>query len=489
MLSLPFAPWEPDKAALNGGHAPEASGVIPSASGYVPFPSFQKEPGLAALPGPFRGAAGVMDTAEHPWTIAGTDTGLYWLKAKSWSKIGGDYRTGNNSWDFARYGNTLIAVNGVDAPQYATISADALSVFKPIEGAPVGSSVEVVREFVMIGGVGPNRTKIRWSALGDPLSWPAPGSNEAQYSQSDEQDFPDTGSAVAVSGALSGLDLLVFTERAIYRGQYTGSPYIFQFDIVDKGRGAIAPRSVVTGENAVYFLSENGFYATDGGSLKNIGFERVNAWFRKTADEGRRFEVRGAADPVSGIIFWTFATDNAPPGVHDHILVHHPQLDQWSHAENIATVGLFPGLTRPTTLEQLNAVAVLDELPYSLDSRVWKGGVPALAGVSPDNRLGWFAGTPVAATIDTAESGGKRILIHGIRPLVDGAKASASVLCRDFPHEKPMERVCAPVSAMNGIAHTHLSTRYARARVDIPAGAHWNFAVSCEMVVEEEGAV
>ena len=489
MISIPFAAWEPDKAALNGGQAPEASGVIPSASGYVPFPSFQAEPGLATLPGPFRGAVSVLDVTDIPWTVAGTDTSLYWLKDKVWTKVGGDYHGGLQRWDFARYGNTLIAVNGVDAPQYATISTDAVSAFKPIAGAPVGTSVEVVKEFVMIGGVGPNQTKIQWSAIGDPLSWPAPGSNEAQYKQSDEQDFPDTGSAVAVSGALSGLDLLVFTGRAVYRGQYTGSPYIFQFDIVDKGRGAIAPRSVVTGDNAVYFLSENGFFATDGGSLRNISFERVSAWFRKTADDGRRSEVRGATDPVSGIIYWTFATDNAPPGAHDHILVYHPQLDRWSHATQINTVGIFPGLTRPTTLEQLNAIAALEDLPYSLDSRVWKGGVPTLAGVSPDNRLGWFAGPPLAARIDTAESGGKRLLIHGVRPLVDGTKASASVLHRDFPHQKPMERACAPVSSMDGIAYTHLSTRYAGARVDIPAGVNWNFALGCEMTAEEEGSL
>ena len=304
-----------------------------------------------------------------------------------------------------------------------------------------------------------------------------------------ETRFPDTGAAVAVAGALTGMDLLVFTERAIHRGQYVGSPYIFQFDVLDKGRGAIAPASVVTGNSAVYFLSENGFFATDGSGVKNIGFERVNGWFRSKADDGRRFEVRGAADPVTGVIFWTFAGPHAPAGIHDHVLVYHPMLDRWSHAEDIESVGIFTGLTRPKTLEDLDAIADMENLPYSLDSRVWKGGVPGLAGFAPDNRLSWFLGSPCAAVIDTAETGGRRMMIHGIRPLVEGAKAEAAVLHRDFTHEQVMERACAPVSAMDGVAYTHISTRYARARVSIPAGVAWKFAMGCEMLMEEEGGL
>ncbi len=487
MNTVPFAAWEPDKAALGGQHSPEASGVIPSASGYTPLPSLQPEPGLAALPGPYRGAVSVLDMADNPCTVVGTDTSLYWLNSQGWTNIGGPYYGGTNQWDFARYGSTLIAVNGVDKPQYATINQGSISNFQPIANAPIGTSVEVVKEFVMIGGV--NRTKIQWSAIGSPLEWPVPGSNDAQYKQADEQDFPDTGAAVAVAGALTGIDVLVFTERAVHRGRYVGSPYIFQFDIVDKGRGAIAPRSVVTGSNAIYYLTENGFFATDGSSVKNIGFERINSWFRTAADDGRRFEVQGAADPVTGIIYWTFASDDAPKGNHDYILIYHPMLDQWSYAQGIATTGIFGGLSRSKTLEDLNAISGLEDLPYSLDSRVWKGGIPSLSGFTLQNRLAWFSGSPVTATIDTAESGGKRIMVHGIRPLVDGGKAETSVLYRDFIHQKEVEIPCSPVSARDGIAYTHISTRYIRARVTIPAGSSWNFALGCEVLAEEEGDI
>lgn len=486
MTFIPFAPWEPDKALFGGSHAPEAFGVIPSASGYVPLPSLLAEPGLPVLPGTFRGGISFHDTAGNPLTVAGTDNALYLLSDQNWRLLKSGCTCGSGGWDFARYGNTLIAVNGVDTPLYATVGLASLADFSPIEGAPVGNSVEVVREFVMIGGV--ETTKVRWSAIGNPLDWPTPGSNDAQYKQADEQDFPDTGSAVAVAGALTGTDVVIFTERAIHLGRYSGTPYIFQFDILDKGRGTIAPRSVITGNNAVYFLSEEGFFATNGASVGNIGFERVNNWFRATADDIRRHETRGAADPVTGVIYWSFAGRHAPEGVHDQILIYHPQLDRWSCAQT-ATLGILPGLSRGRTLEQLDPLGPLDSLPYSLDSRAWKGGVPGLAAFTPENYLAWFSGPPSDAFIDTAESGGKRMLIHGARPLVDGAQARASILCRDFLSQPPTAHDCAPVSPRDGIAYTHISTRYARARIHIPQGQNWLFALGCELAAEPEGDV
>lgn len=490
MNLIPFAPFEPDKALLGvlseNGHAPEARGIIPCASGYKPLPSPQLEPGLAALPGDFMGGVALYDTERNSLVVAGTKTNLYLLKSGAWTSLRSGRTMTSGQWDFARYGNTLIAVNGADVPQYATIGIGSVSTFKDVPGAPVASSVEVVGEFVMLGGV--DVTKIRWSAIGNPLSWPAPGSNAAQYTQADEQDFPDTGSTVAVSGALTGTDVIVFTERAVHRGQYVGSPYVFQFDILDKRRGALAPASVVTADNGVFYLAEDGFYVTDGASVRNISAERVTEWFRSVSDDTLRYQTRGGRDPVSGFICWTFAGKTAATGVHDMMLLYHPLLDRWSYA-TVTTNGIFEGLSQSTTLEALDAIGPLDKLPFSLDSRVWMGGVPGLCVFSGRN-LAWLAGSPMEAALETAEQGGERFMIHGVRPLIDGEAgelATVSVLCRDFQHRAPVETVCAPVSTFDGLAHTHVSTRYARARIVLPEGADWSFAMGCEVLSEPEG--
>jgi hypothetical protein len=80
------------------------------------------------------------------------------------------------------------------------------------------------------------------------------------------------------------------------------------------------------------------------------------------------------------------------------------------------------------------------------------------------------------------------MLVHGVRPLVDGAEASASLLHRDFLKDSPREKTLAPPSRLDGIARTHLSARYVRAAVSIPAGAGWSHAQGAELYYEEEGA-
>lgn len=487
MQTVSFAPWEPDKALLSAGHSVEARGVLPVASGYGPFPSLSPMGDIPALPGTYKGSYSFFDAEGNPVTIVGTANNLYRLFQKNWDQIGGPYHDAHRFWSFARYGDYIIAVNGVDKPQYATVSGGDVSQFQEIADAPVGSSVEVVKEFIILGGV--DKTKIQWSAIGNPLDWPTPGSNDAQYKQADEQDFPDTGSLTAVSGALPGVDLVLFTERAVHRGQYIGSPFIFQFDIIDKSRGAMSPQSVVSGRNAIYYLSEEGFLATNGSTISNISAERVTLWFRSHCDPTRRKEVRGALDPISGFIVWTFPGMTAKKDIHDFFLVYHPMLDRWSYGK-LESLGIFAQLTHGYVLEELDAFGPLDTLPYSLDHPFWKGGFLNLAAFTPDNILGLFSGLPMEATIDTEETGGKRMMVHGIRPLVDGGnKAEAAILYRDFQHARPVMVECDKPSKFNGVCYTHVSTRYARGRVIMRYGTTWTHAIGCDVLTEEEGAI
>jgi hypothetical protein len=282
--------------------------------------------------------------------------------------------------------------------------------------------------------------------------------------------------------------MLVFTEYAIYLGTYIGSPLVFQFDILDKGRGTIAPRSVVVSSNAAYFLGEEGFFATDGSNMVNIGAERVNRWFSDTSQRFRRKEMRGVVDPARGIIIWTFAGTAAPEGLHDHLLIYHPALNRWSYAKALTT-GLMRILTDAMTLEDLDAVAPLDDLPYSLDSEYWMGGIPGLAAFDENNGLCDFGGLPMEAVIDTAETGGRRMMVHGVRPLVDAGIAGAGVWRRDFQHSPPLLKSCAPVSAFDGVCYCHESTRYAAARVIVPAGEAWTHAVGCDVITEDESTI
>jgi hypothetical protein len=484
-VDLKFGPMAPDQPALADGHLTEAWGVIPAASGFRPLPS-----ALAvgrALPERVTGAASWSYDPEMPGgpvlALAGTEAGVYQRTGNGWSNV---LDTGGRAWDFAIYGDNVLAVNGVDAPFEASRSA-ALD-FQPLDGAPAARRVAVVGNFVVLGRLAENPAAVRWSAIDDPLSWPAPGSTEAQVRQSDIQVFPDVGPVMALATGMSGFDGLVFCGQGIFRMQYVGPPFIFQFSPVDKGRGALAAGSVVQAENMVYWLAEDGFFGTDGGTVQPIGAEVVNAWFRRTVDPGRREETLGVYDPVSGVVVWAWASSSALPGLLDRLLLYHPRLRQFSLAEtNLEYLYLNSGLG--LSLEDLDRFGALDTLPFSLDAESLMNRVRLLSGFDQDHQPVIFAGPPQAASLTTEEKGGQRVFIHGVRPLVDGAEAEVSILYRDFQRGPCKAKPCGRASRLDGRHPVHLSTRYARVRVDIPAGAEWSTAIGAELFVDQEGGL
>lgn len=483
---LDFGPWEPDAALLNGTQAPEARNVIPAARGCRPMASVAALK-FDALPLPVKAAYARRDLYGTNITFAATAEGLYSLEGKSWSqKYAGE--TASDVRAFAEYGDAVYALFG------STLLKSSLSgvagAFAAVEGAPEGEVLGVIRDFLVVGRLSERRNAIRWSGLDRPDQWPEPGSNEAQYIQSDIQVFPVGGQVQAVTGGVGGVDGLVFLERAVQRATYVGMPYMFQFDTVDREHGCAAPHSPVVCAGACVFLSEDGWRMTDGVSVKAIGVERVDEWFFNEASLDRLNEVRGVHDNRNRVALWSFATPDAPPGVHDRLLVYNYMLDRWSYGVTECET-LFQDYTRGgMALEELDEFGSLEELPFaSLDLAMFKNGdLSVISCFDAAHRLGNFTGPPLEAVVDTAEQGGDRMMVHGLRPLVDGGAAEALPVYRT--REMDARRFGAYTRQQrDGVCYQHLSTVYLAARVRIPAGKNWSRAVGVEALIEQEGGM
>ncbi len=483
---LDFGPWEPDAALLNGTQAPEARNVIPSARGYRPMSSVA-ELKFDALPSQVKAAYARRDLYGTNIAFAATQEGLYTLEGASWvRKYAGE--TAIPVRAFAEYGDAVYALFGSTLLK-STVAGTAQD-FAAVEGAPEGEVLGVIRDFLVLGRLSERRNAIRWSGLDRPDEWPEPGSNDAQYIQSDIQVFPVGGQVQAVVGGVGGVDGLVFLERAIQRATYVGTPYIFQFDTVDREHGCAAPYSPVVCGGACVFLSEDGWRMTDGVSVKAIGVERVDEWFFNTLSPERMGDVRGVHDNRHHIALWSFATPDAPPGVHDRLLVYNYMLDRWSCGET-DTEMLFQDYSRGgMTLEDLDAFGTLDALPFSsLDLAVFKSGeLSVVSCFTAAHELAGFNGPTMEAVIDTAEHGGDRMMVHGLRPLVDSGAAEALPVYRT--REMDARRFGAYARQQrDGVCYQHLSTVYLAARVRIPAGENWSHAVGVEALVEQEGGM
>lgn len=481
---LEFGAWEPDAPLLAGRQVSEARNVIPGRRGYRclrGLAAMQYE----AIPEPVRAAVTLRILDGGLFTFAATEGGIYCLEAGEWvqkltATVSGSSRA------FSDYGNAMYALFGTTL--YKSLLSGTAGEFSAVEGAPNAAIMGVIRDFLVLGRLSEHANGIRWSALDNPDAWPEPGSNDAQYQQSDIQIFPVGGQVQSIVGGMGGVDGLIFLERGIQRATYVGPPYIFQFTPVDRASGCAAPASPVICGNLCVYLSENGWRMTDGASVKSVGIERIDEWFLSQVDASRMSEVRGVHDADGRVAVWSFPSAVAPEGIHDRLLIYNYAVDKWSYGM-VQTETLFQDFARGLTLEELDAFGDLDHLPFSsLDDAVLRNGRQGISAFDSQHRLARFSGEALEAVMDTAETGGQRMMIHGLRPLVDRGDAQALPIWRVRQQDAPRYGTYTKQSR-DGVCYQHLSASYAAGRVLVPAGATWRDAVGVELLTELEGGL
>jgi len=118
----------------------------------------------------------------------------------------------------------------------------------------------------------------------------------------------------------------------------------------------------------------------------------------------------------------------------------------------------------------------LDALTFSLDT-INIASPPALSCCDSNHQIGTFTGDAVEATLETPEQSGKgvRLRVQGFTPITDASDVRGTLGKRENLNAA---RTYLPETTMNdeGFCPMIWSTRYARAKIRIPAGQVWTFA-------------
>jgi len=470
MARRAFGPWQPDTYGLNTELTGDASGVLPTANGYGPWPDLSAV--SAALAATCFGATTIRKTDGTLVVYAGTATKLYrYASLTSWTDVtraaGGDYSLPSGEyWSFAQFGANLIAVQGGDVPQ--TIDVDSGTNFAALGGSPpTASFVKTMGDQLFLYGLTSNRNRLQWSGRNNSAYW------TAGQRDSDFQDFPDGGWVNGLTSLEAGL---VFQEGAIRAMRPSNDRTIYNFRRLEETRGLLAENSLVTYGPIAYFLSEDGFYAQSGvGGSKAIGLEKVNDWFQSDANTDRLFSVIGAPDPIRPRVFWLYPSTGSTSNVLDKCLCYDIGLDRWSHADVSASI-IFPASTPITTLEDLDTIsASLDALGFSLDSRWLRGGAPYLGAFDSDDKLAFVSGSAKAALLETSdfqEIPGRRAYVHGIEPFTNADTVTVTVGSKERAGDD-ISWDSGQTVQTTGEAPARSEARYHRVRVEMAAGEDW----------------
>ncbi len=486
MISL-SSPWAPDQYDRNASRLVyEAKGVLPGPTSYLPWPSLTVL-SLALASGACRGAFAARTTDGNVSIFAGTSTKLYKYTdaVSAWTDVtrlaGGDYAvTSDEYWSFDQYGDKLVACQKVDDVQYIDITAGTN--FAALAGSPPKARfVRTVGDQVWLLGLAAFPNRIQFSGRNDPEYWTI-GQRDC-----DKQDFPDGG---FVNGGTSRQGGLIFQEGAISSFALTSDRSIVQFNRFENARGLIAPYSLVPVGAVAFYLSEDGFYATDGtGASAPIGADLVDDWFKDNVNYDRVYSVIGAADPIRQRVFWIFPTGSNITEYHDHCLVYDYALKRWAHGE-FSSSYIFPAATAGYTLEGLDALGyTLDTLPFSLDSRFLQGGAPYLASFNGDNKLGFFSGSAMAGRVTTTAMQlipGKRALVQGCYLYGDAANGTVTPIGAESPQGSFTSGSAVAINSQ-GFVPLRSSARLHRFQYDIAAGQSWNHLQGLDPLADEDG--
>jgi hypothetical protein len=385
-------------------------------------------------------------------------------------------------WQFEQFGNLVKATQENVVLQNFNLASD--STFSDNAGSPPQAAyISTVGRFLVLSGLLSNPFRIQWSALNDTTGW------TSGVGSSDFQDFPDGGIVRGVAGGEFGT---VFQDQVIRRMSYIpGSPLIFQIERIAQDLGLFAAYSIVRAGSLIFFHSAQGFYKiAPGGLPEQIGRERVDRTFFDDLDKTELRMFIGASDPRSTRAFWAYKSTSGVSTFYDKIIGYDYALDRWFTLSMSGEYLL--GMSQPgIALESLDALSSsIDDLAASLDSFA-VSTQPLIAQYDSSHQLGFFSGSNLEATMETAEQGtdGRRIRLNGFRPVCDAPSLYGSASYRELVSASPTSLPEAAMNSRTGKVDLIKSTRYSRMKIRIPATTQWTYAAGVEPDIKQEGLV
>lgn len=408
MTWVPIGEWKPDEVQFGVGTISSLTNVMPDTNGFNSVPAFLpiSEPIMEdGVPATITGSKSFISSDGIITTIAGTSKGLYMLSAATWVNVSkeGGYNGQGNPWQFAMYGDLVMATNYNDAVQCMNLTAQTLKFSDLSATAPKARCITVVNEFVVLGDTFDTYDEERpgriwWGPIGNPQG-------EWTPNQTTMCDYQDLGQGVYVVNIIGGENGKIYMRNAVTRMTFVGSPQVFQFDTIEPARGCIGINALANLGDVVFFLSSDGFYTMSNSSSQQIGLNKVDKFVMDSIPGEALAFAQCAIDYRNKCVWWSI-----PSGKYEgreifldiSVLYHYPS-GRWGLVRN-DFMSLHSFYTRGYTLDELDQInEILDNLPFPLDSVMYKGGTPVVGCFDTEGRLCYGYGSPLPAELITGD--------------------------------------------------------------------------------------
>lgn len=470
-VTVPLPEYKPDQS-VNSGVLLTAENVYPALDGYRPVQGFESL--TDPLAEPYQGGVSAIASDGTAYMLVGTAAGLYSQESDgSWTELVGSLSVAYR-WQFAQFGDYVIAVNGSDTRE---VDLD-LATASVITDAPSFTSIAVVGDYVVGGQPGGDINRVRWSAFRDHTAWTL-GENQAG-----DQPMLTGGAVMGIAGGEYGV---IFQRERIVRMSRTGnSEAPFDFAEISVNYGCANGATIAQSGRTVFFYSDRGFMALeDGQALRNIGSEKIDRTFAETINRDQLGQMFAAIDPQNKLVIWGI------PGLPGKLWIYNFELDRWTTAE-MNFSGIFPGFTTSISLDDFPSLGYtdLDAMTISLDDPRWSGGNPRLYLINGSNEAGTLTGDNLAADLELGYAQlvpGRQARPRSIRPVTDAiagmtAEVNAKARMGDIDNTTSTSTLRA-----SGVMPIRGKGRYHKIRLQIAAGTDWSYVQGLDVECEAGG--
>jgi hypothetical protein len=209
-----------------------------------------------------------------------------------------------------------------------------------------------------------------------------------------------------------------------------------------------------------------------------IGHGKVDNRFIGGVSQAYADRVVGSLDPVNKLILWSYCSGGNSSGIPDQVIAYNYAESKFTPV-TASLSRVFTTKSFGYTMDTLDNVNLnLDLITPSLDSPYWEGGNLQVGAFDAGNNYGQLGGSPLTATIDTAESApgdGGMVYVDGVRPLVSNpangnASLSVQLLTRNLENSAYTMSGVAGQNGTTGRCDLRAAARYVRGSVSISGG-------------------
>lgn len=168
------------------------------------------------------------------------------------------------TWSLDTWGEYLLGCSSTDGKiyQWANNTSNVAAV---VTNAPTNNAAIIVTEerFVFALAAGGERDRVEWCDQENNTVWTAAATNQAG-------GFNLNTVGEIVTGQRVRGGTLIITSTDAHVARYTGPPFVFSFNKVGTGCGAISANASVQADTFACWMGDNGFFMYDGGGVRSL---------------------------------------------------------------------------------------------------------------------------------------------------------------------------------------------------------------------------